>query len=87
MERVVKLLTEEGIEPESVRSIQTTTKQDTELLQRVKHRAFYILHEMDKVIDSEMDTISGALDPKNDVIGAILEEPQKLTIREVVSRG
>lgn len=80
MERVVTALTDEGIEPEEVEAIQETSGRDTELLQRVKQRAYTILHENDELYEAETETIAAALDPKNDVIGAILEDPQRLTI-------
>lgn len=80
MERVVTTLTDEGIEPEEAETIQEASGRDTELLQRVKQRAYTILHENDEVCETGMDTIAAALDPKNDIIGTILEDPQHLTI-------
>lgn len=80
MKQVVTTLTDEGIEPEETETIQETSGRDTELLQRVKQRAYTILHKNDEVCETGMDTISAALDPKNDIIGAILEDPQHITI-------
>lgn len=85
MERVVAALTEEGIEPEEASAVRETSGRDTELLQRVKRRAYAILHEDDKVPEAEAGTIAAALDPKNDITGAVLEDPQNLTISEPIS--
>ena len=85
MERVVKALTDAGIEPEDAGTPQETDGRDTELLQRVKQRAYSILHEDGEVSEVEMSTIAAALDPKNDVIGTILEDPRDLTIPEFLS--
>ena len=85
MERVVKALTDAGIEPEDAGTPQETDGRDTELLQRVKQRAYSILHEDGEVSEVEMSTIAAALDPKNDVIGTILEDPRDLTIPEFSS--
>ncbi len=74
MERVATALTEEGIEPEDAEVVQETSGQDAELLQRVKQRAYAILHGDDEVSEAEAGTIAAALDPKNDIIGAVFEE-------------
>lgn len=74
MERVATALTEEGIEPEDAEVVQETSDQDAELLQRVKQRAYAILHGDDEVSEAEAGTIAAALDPKNDIIGAVFEE-------------
>lgn len=81
MERVTSELTAEGIEPEQVGgNLQDIVGKDTELLQRIKQRAYAILHENNELHEIETDTISAALDTKNDVIGAVLDDQQPLTI-------
>ena len=84
MERVVAELTNDGIEPEEAAVMQDSDSRDTELLQRVKKRAYAIIHQ-----DSEDDfglnegTVEAALDPKNDVIGAVVEGPEDVTFQKV----
>lgn len=80
MERVVKALTDAGIEPEEGEAIHKSSGRDTELLKRVKQRAYTILHEDDEVYKSETDTITAALDPKNDVIGVVSEDMHQLVL-------
>lgn len=75
MERVVTALTDAGIEPEDAGTLRETDERDTELLQRVKQRAYAILHEDDEVSEIEMGTIAAALDPKNDIITVVPETP------------
>ena len=79
MERVVTALTNEGIEPEEVGAVRETSGRDTELLQRVKQRAYSILHEDDEVSEAEIGTIAAALDPQNDIISAVLEDPNDVS--------
>ena len=83
MERVVAELTDAGIDPEDVETVQDASERDTDLLRRVKHRAYTILYERDETYESDMGSIAAALDPKNDVIGASLEKPQHLTVPEI----
>lgn len=64
MERVVTALTDAGIEPEDAGTSQQIDGRDTELLKRVKQRAYSILHEDGEVSEVEMGTIAAALDPK-----------------------
>ena len=73
MERVIVTLTNEGIEPEEIGVVQETSGRNTELLQRVKQRAYSILHEDDEEPEVEAGTIAAALDPKNDIIGTAPE--------------
>ena len=75
MERVVTALTDAGIEPEDAGTSQQIDGRDTELLKRVKQRAYSILHEDGEVSEVEMGTIAAALDPKNDIISAVPETP------------
>lgn len=70
IERVVKVLTDAGIEPEDAGHIQKSEGRNTELLQRVKQRAYAILHEAGEESEAQMSTIAAALDSKNDIIGA-----------------
>ena len=74
MERVIQMLNDEGIKPEKNEMIQHSSDRDTELLRRVKQRAYKILHENNETSDFEPDlgTIAAALDPKNDVIGTVI---------------
>ena len=74
MERVITELSDEGIEPEEAEAVQETSRRDTELLKRVKQRAYSILHD-DEVSEAETGTIAAALDPKNDIISTVFEEP------------
>lgn len=73
MERVVTVLTNEGIEPEQADANQECVRRNTELLQRVKQRAYEILHENDAENEDLADTIAAALDPKNDVIAVTMQ--------------
>ena len=84
MERVVAELTDDGIEPEEADITQDVTGRETELLQRVKQRAYAIIHQDDEE-DFELNesTAAAALDPKNDVIGAVIEETRALVIPKV----
>lgn len=82
MERVVKALTDEGIEPEKDELAQEPFKRDTELLQSIKQSAHTILHENGEMHETGIDTIAAALNSKNDLIEATVEEPQHLTISE-----
>lgn len=81
MDRVVAELTDDGIEPEEAAVMQDTGGRDTELLQRVKQRAYAIIHQDDED-DPNLDerTVEAALDPKNDVIGAVVEKPEELEL-------
>ena len=81
MDRVVAELTDDGIEPEEAAVMQDTGGRDTELLQRVKQRAYAIIHQDDED-DSNLDerTVEAALDPQNDVIGAVVEKPEELEL-------
>lgn len=83
MERVVSELTADGIEPEDTAITQDTQGRETELLQRVKLRAYAIIHQYDED-DSELNelTVEAALDPKNDVIGAVVNDPRELTVQK-----
>jgi len=83
MERVVAELKEAEIEPKETDVIRAPYGRETELLQRVKRRAYDIIHK-DNEEDSKPDasTIAAALDPKNDVIGAVLEGPGDLVVPE-----
>lgn len=78
MERVVTALTDAGIEPEDAGTSQQIDGRDTELLKRVKQRAYSILHEDGEVSEVEMGTIAAALDPKNDIISAVPETPDNV---------
>lgn len=81
MERVTSELTAEGIAPENVdETIQNTAERDTNLLQRVKQRAYTILCENKLSYETHTDTIAAALDTQNDVMGAVSNDPQPLTI-------
>lgn len=73
MERVVTELNNEGIKPEEATTIQESRDRETELLQRVKLRAYEIIHQYDEE-GSELNEniVEAALDPKNDVIGVTL---------------
>lgn len=75
MERVISELKNNGIEPEGAPVVQETETRGTELLRRVKQRAFAIIHQDNGETD-ELDecVIKAALDPKNDVIGLPIEE-------------
>lgn len=83
MERVVSELNDNGIEPEASSAVQDTKIRETELLQRVKQRAFAIIHQDDGET-SELDesVIEAALDPKNDVIGTSIEKVNDLAVPE-----
>lgn len=73
MERVVAALTDAGIEPEDVEeTAPVAASRDTELLRRVKQRAYTILHKGSAATETDMGTITAALDPKNDIIGIAL---------------
>ena len=80
MERVITVLTDAGITPEDVRIHQEMEGRNTELLQRIKQRAYALLQENDGASEGEMDTIAAALDPKNDIICASLETPEDASI-------
>ena len=79
MERVVAALKDAGIEPEEAESVQEATGRDTELLQRVKQRAHMILHENFDDSEAESTAVAAALDPKNDIICATLENPDPVS--------
>ena len=81
MDRVVAELTDDGIEPEEAAVMQDTGGRDTELLQRVKQRAYAIIHQDDED-DPNLDerTVEVALDPQSDVIGAVVEKPEELEL-------
>ena len=79
MERVVAALGEQGIEPEEDKAIEKAPDRVTELLQRVKQRAHTILGEEEPAA-SEMSVIAAALDLKNDVMGAKIEQPKSLSV-------
>ncbi|MDO4764700.1 MAG: AAA domain-containing protein [Eubacteriales bacterium] len=81
MEKVVKLLADEGIEPENLEKIPTIEERDTDLLQRVKQRAHTILYEDNEIFSSEMCTISSALDSKKEVN---LQKSHKLSIPVII---
>ena len=84
MERVVAELTDDGIEPEEADITQDVTGRETELLQRVKQRAYAIIHQDDEEdLELNESTAAAALDPKNDVIGAVIEETRALVIPKV----
>lgn len=81
MDRVVAELTDDGIEPEEAAVMQNTGGRDTELLQRVKQRAYAIIHQDDENAPNLNErTVEAALDPKNDVIGAVVEKPEELEL-------
>lgn len=81
MDRVVAELTDDGIEPEEAAVMQDTGGRDTELLQRVKQRAYAIIHQDDENAPNLNErTVEAALDPKNDVIGAVVEKPEELEL-------
>ena len=73
MERVINALTSAGIEPEDVETFRKADGRDTELLERIKQRAYSILHESNEEPVLDTDTVAAALDPKNDIIGSALE--------------
>lgn len=86
MERVVIALTEEGIEPEQVNgTIYDTSGRETDLLQRVKKRAYAILSQNNELDEIGMDTVEAALDTKNDVIEAVMNNLQPLTTQQFSS--
>lgn len=87
MERVITALTDEGIEPEETGVVRETSGRDTELLQRVKQRAYAILHEDDEVSKDEVSVIAAALDPKNDVIGTSSKDLQHTVSSKPVLRN
>lgn len=75
MERVVSELKDNGIEPEEASAVQDTKIRETELLQRVKQRAFAIIHQDDgETPELDENVIEAVLDPKNDVIGTSIEK-------------
>lgn len=79
MERVISELKNNGIEPEKVSVVQDTESRETELLQRVKQRAFEIIHQDDDETDElDENVVKAAPDPKNDVIGISIEEVKVL---------
>ena len=82
MERVVSELNDNGIEPEEAAAIQDNTGvRETELLQRVKQRAYAIIHQDDdETAELDESAIEAALDPKNDVIGIPVEKTNDLTV-------
>lgn len=87
MERVVSELNDHGIEPEETTVVQDTGARETELLQRVKQRAYAIIHQNDdETAELDESTIEAALDPKNDVIGIPVEKINELTVPEEKSR-
>ena len=72
-----------GIEPEEVSAVQDTGIRETELLQRVKQRAFAIIHQDDgETPELDKSVIESALDPKNDVIGTSIEKVNDLAVPE-----
>lgn len=77
MERVVTELSDAGIEPEDAGILQKTDGRETELLQRVKQRAYSILHEDGEVSEVEVGTTAAALDLPNDRISAVPETEQR----------
>lgn len=83
MERVVSELNDNGIEPEEASAVQDTGIRETELLQRVKQRAFAIIHQDDgETPELDKSVIESALDPKNDVIGTSIEKVNDLAVPE-----
>lgn len=53
---------------------QEVTDRETELLKRVKQRAYAIMHKnLEKDFELSEHVIAAALDPKNDVMGAVLD--------------
>lgn len=58
MERVITALTDAGIEPEDSGIHQDAAGRDTELLQRVKQRAYAILHDDSEVSEAETGIIA-----------------------------
>ena len=86
MERVVTALADAGIEPEDAETPRQTDKRDTELLQRVKQRAYSILREDGEVFEGGMGAIAAALDPQNDIINAVLGPPDDVSIRLLQGR-
>ena len=80
MERVVQALSAEGIEPEEAGAVQNTADRETELLLRVKQRAYDLLREEEGSSVPEISTIAAALDPKNDVIGRIREAQEETSL-------
>lgn len=85
MEHVVAVLTSEGIGPEQTETNLECAGRNTELLHRVKQRAYEILHEKNAGNDDSANTITAALDPKNDVIGATLQTPLHLNVSKYYS--
>lgn len=81
IERVLIELNEKGIEPEKTTVTQETTNRETELLRRVKQRAYEIIHqEHDKNLGTDACTVAAALDPKNDVIATSIEGRKQLSV-------
>lgn len=68
MKRVMSELSDNGIEPENANITQNIPERETELLQRVKQRAYEIIHQ-DVEDDSELNerTFETALKPKYNV--------------------
>ena len=84
MERVLTELNDKGIEPEETTFTQETTTRETELLLRVKQRAYEIIHQGDnEKLEMDAYTVAAALDPKNDVISTVLECSKDLNIPEI----
>ena len=83
MEHVISELNDNGIKPERAASIQDTKDRETELLQRVKQRAFAIIHQNEsEATELYGSVIEAALDPKNDVIGLPIEKSKDMTVPE-----
>ena len=81
MEHVISELNDNGIKPEGAASIQDTKDRETELLQRVKQRAFAIIHQNEsEATELDGSVIEAALDPKNDVIGLPIEKSKDMTV-------
>lgn len=86
MKRVIAELTEKGIEPETVEFVQKMSGRDTELLQRVKKRAYELLHSGSGREEPEMDTLFAALDPKNDIIGKAVDNSRQQAVPKLLPK-
>lgn len=65
MERVIKALKDQGIEPEEALALENVpAARDTELLQRVKQRAHVILRESEEEYELDESTLAAALSPE-----------------------
>lgn len=73
MRRVIGMLQEREIMPETVAAEHKTRLQDTDLLQRVKQRAHALLDDSNHSDDTDIDTISAALD-STDIVGTTVPE-------------